>query len=196
MALIAGRSANIMNIRSISNDIGMSENTVRNWFSVLEASFIAFRLKPYYKNLSKRQIKSPKLYFHDTGLLCYLLGIRKAEQLQNHPARGAIFETYVVSEILKNLWNKVRESNLYFFADSVVEIDVVAETSKGLLAIEIKSSATFRDDFLKQIKKAKTKIPLAEESALVYAGENTQIVNGTQLIGVKKLSLLGDMVLI
>lgn len=194
LSLLAGRSGCLLNISSLANELGVSENTVKNWISIAEATFVVFRLRPYYKNLTKRQVKSPKLYFYDTGLLCYLLGIRTAEQLQNHPSRGAIFETYVVSEVMKYLWNRVRESNLYFFADNQLELDLLAETSNGLLPIEIKSSSTFRDDLLKQLIKADSRLPVSKGNILVYAGDSSQQIHNTKIISCSKLAVLGEAV--
>lgn len=195
LSLLAGRSGSIININSLANDIGVSENTVRNWISVAEASFVVFRLKPYYKNLSKRQIKSSKLYFYDTGLLCYLLGIKDQNQLVTHPQKGSIFETYVVSELIKYHYNRAIEPKLYFYADSSVELDVIAETSSGLFPIEIKSSATFREDMLKQISKAKKRIPLREDAALIYSGDKEVLLQKNNITPVCNLAKIGNLIL-
>jgi predicted AAA+ superfamily ATPase len=195
LKLLAGRSGNLINTSSISSDLGTSEGTIRNWISIAEASFIVFKLQPYYKNLGKRTVKTAKIYFFDTGLLCYLLGIRSSEQLKTHPLRGAIFETYIVSESMKYLWNRVRETNLYFYADKVLEIDMIAETSAGLIPIEIKSAVTFRDELLKRLNRAESRLAeLGKEKYLVYGGEDSFSFKGSNVISVNNLNLLGDAI--
>jgi predicted AAA+ superfamily ATPase len=104
--LCAGRTSQLLNLSALAADVGISQPTAKAWLSVLEASFIAFRLPPLYANIGKRLVKMPKLHFHDTGLVCWLLGIRDSGQLRSHPLRGAIFETWVVSEIVKHRTNR------------------------------------------------------------------------------------------
>jgi uncharacterized protein len=196
LKLLAGRSGSIINMASLSNELGISESSIKNWISVAEASFVIFKVQPYYKNLGKKISKSPKLYFYDSGLLCYLLGIRNEEQIKSHPLRGSIFETYIVSESLKYLWNRVRESNLYFYRDKVLEIDLIAETSKGPLPIEIKSSATFREDLLRGLNKGQERLSgLVEENRLIYAGDTSFKFKKSQIISVRDMHLLGKAII-
>ena len=141
--LCAGRTGQIMNFSSLANDLGVTNKTVKEWVSILEASFIVYLLKPYYRNYSKRIIKSPKLYFIDIGLAVHLLGIEDGKQIQTHPLRGALFETLVVSEFLKARFNQGRQDNLYYFRDRTGnEVDIIFETGKGPAPIEIKSAKT------------------------------------------------------
>lgn len=193
LKLLAGRSGGVLNMSSLSNDLGVAEGTIKNWLSVAEASFVMFRLHPYFRNLGKRIVKSPKLYFYDTGLLCYLLGIRSPDQIQTHPLRGAIFETYIVSECVKYLWNRAKESNLYFYLDRTMEIDLIADTTRGPLPIEIKSSATFRDDLLRRLHQAEQKLEgLRSDGRLVFAGDSSFSFKSMEVISVRDLRLLGE----
>jgi len=124
--LSAGRTGQILNMTSLSTDVGVSVHTIKSWLSVLETSFIVYIMQLHHANFCKRLVKSPKLYFMDTGLVCYLLGITNPVQLATHPLRGAIFETFVVTELLKQSFNRVRRPNIYFFRDNTGhEIDVL-----------------------------------------------------------------------
>lgn len=131
--LCAGRSGQILNLASLATDCGITHNTAKAWISVLEASYVLFLLRPHHENFSKRLIKSPKLYFYDTGLLCWLLGIQNAGQLASHPLRGSIFETFVVSELVKSRLNRGERAAFSFWRDSNGnEIDVVADVGTGI----------------------------------------------------------------
>lgn len=146
--LCAGRSGQLLNLVSLASDCGITHTTAKRWLSVLEASFLVYLLRPYHANFSKRLIKSPKLYFLDTGLLCYLQRIRDAEDLRQHAMRGAVFETFVVAEAVKRLWHSGQEPDLHFWRDSEGhEVDLVAESGKRVLAVEVKSAETFATDF-------------------------------------------------
>jgi predicted AAA+ superfamily ATPase len=150
--LCAGRIGQLLNFSSLGNDAGLSHQTVRDWLALLEVSFITFRLPPYHKNFNKRIVKMPKLYFYDVGLASYLLGIDNASQIERDPLRGALFENMVVADLIKERFNKVRESNLFFFRDSNGnEVDLIAQTPKGLTAIEIKAGQTVVPDFFRGI---------------------------------------------
>ncbi len=147
--LCAGRIGQILDYSSLAADAGISTNTAREWMSILEASYIVFLLQPYYKNFNKRLIKSPKLYFYDTGLASFLLNIQNADQLSWHYLKGGLFENFVIIEMLKRRFNKGKISNLYFWRDNKRnEIDCIADNFK-LTAIEIKSGKTFTKEFLK-----------------------------------------------
>jgi predicted AAA+ superfamily ATPase len=146
--LCAGRIGTEFNAQSLSNEIGVSHHTVNNWLSVLEASYLVFRLQPFYQNIGKRLVKAPKIYFYDTAIICFLLGIETPEQLKTHPLRGAIFENYVVLEFLKNRYNAGKTNNLFFYRDkSQCEIDLVQQFSCQYHAYEIKSATTFHSEF-------------------------------------------------
>ena len=135
--LCAGRNGQLLNLSSLAADCGVSHTTARRWISLLEASFIAYQLRPHHQNFSKRLIKSPKLYFLDTGLLCYLLRIRTSEDLPSHASRGAIFESLVVSELVKSYLHRGMEADIYFWRDSTGhEVDVLIDSGKRLLPIE------------------------------------------------------------
>lgn len=141
--LCAGRSGQLLNLSSLAADTGISHTTARNWLSVLQASFIVHILPPHHVNFAKRIIKSPKLYFFDTGLLCYLLRIRNPDDIDIHPLRGAIFETFVVSELYKASANRGEIPPLYFWRDRTGhEIDIVIDDGKKLIPVEIKSGET------------------------------------------------------
>ena len=141
--LCASRTAQLLNLSSLALDAGVSQPTAKAWLSILESTFIAFRLQPYFGNIGKRLIKTPKLHFYDTGLVCWLLGIRDPSQLRLHPLRGAIFETWVLSEILKHRLNRGEHAGLYFYRDRHgLEADVVIEDGQRLTVVEAKSGQT------------------------------------------------------
>jgi hypothetical protein len=173
--LCAGRVGQLLNLSSLGNDCGISQPTARSWLSVLKASFICFTLQPHFRNFNKRIIKTPKLYFFDTGLLCSLLKIRESSVLSTHPLRGNIFESWVISERFKGFYNRGEEPPLYFWQDAKGhEVDIVIDEADYLYPIEIKSSYTFHPDFIKnvrffnQLQKTDRPPPLGE---CVYAGD-------------------------
>ena len=175
--LCAGRIGSLLKASELANEIGVSPNTITSWLSVLQASYIVTLLPPYFENTSKRLTKMPKLYFLDTGLACYLLGIESPEQLSRDKMRGALFENFVVTEALKQRYNQGKESNLYFYRDSNQnEIDLLLKRNTRLYGIEIKSSMTYHKDFEKALKRIDewVKAPV-DGKAVVYAGnfENT-----------------------
>ena len=186
--LLAGRTGQVLNLHSLGNDIGVTSKTLREWLSVLEASFIVFRLPPYFENFGKRIIKSPKIYFTDTGLLCYLLGIEKPEQIMRDPAFGQLFETLVVMEALKTRFNQGKQPNLYFFRDNNGhEVDLLYSKGRTLFPIEIKAAMTWNSNFLKGIDHFKRTIPAASESgAVIYSGEMEPQFENTTVINFKR----------
>jgi len=153
LSLLAGRVGNLLNVQSLANDLGMSVPTVKNWLSILEASRIIYLLKPYYKNIGKRLIKTPKVYFTDTGLLAYLLRYKTAETLLSGPMSGAVFENMVVMEVLKeNLYNR-SGYELYFYRDSnQIEADLLIDKNEKFELYEIKASQTISPAFAKNLK--------------------------------------------
>ena len=173
--MCAARSGQMLNLTALGADCGVSAVTAREWISVLEASYLVVRLMPHHNNFGKRLVKTPKLYFLDAGLMAWLLGIRDAQSLSTHAARGALFETWVVSERFKQKYNAGEPADLYFWRDSLGhEVDLLEETATGLLATEIKSGATFASDWLDGVNKWKT---LAGDSAatpsLIFGGDES-----------------------
>jgi predicted AAA+ superfamily ATPase len=149
VSLCAARCSQILDLSGIGNDLGMTHNTVKSWIGILEAGFVCYRLSPYYRNYSKRIIKSPKLYFYDTGLLCRLLNINSASELVNHAMRGSIFENWCVTECLKGYLNLGLRPNIYFWKDRKSEVDLLLEHgSRELLALECKSGKTLQPQFI------------------------------------------------
>ena len=186
--LVAGRAGQLYNANSLANETGVSAPTINQWFSALKTTFICFSLQPHFKNFNKRIVKSPKLYFYDTGLLCYLLGINEAKQLETHPLRGHIFENFIISETYKNLLNNAHENNLYYWRDQKGhEIDLALDNSSYLFPIEIKLSQTFNSGFIKNIKyfnKLQKEIGtlLPDTNAqVVYCGDKLNIFNNTRI---------------
>lgn len=154
LRLCAGRTGQLLNLANLAQDTGVAQNTARAWLSVLEASYIVHLLPPHHRNLGKRVVKTPKLYFIDVALAVSLMGIQTTDQLAIHPLRGALFETLVVSEFLKARFNAGFPSNLYFWRDNVgLEVDLLIDEPEGLRPIEIKSSATVTDDLFKGLRK-------------------------------------------
>jgi len=171
--LCAGRNGQLLNLSSLGADCGITHTTARRWTSILEASFLVHLLRPHHRNFSKRMIKSPKLYFLDSGLLCYLLGIRSADELQSHSSRGPIFESLVVSELIKNRLHQGEESDLYFWRDSTGhEIDLLLDLGQRLIPIEVKSGMTIASDFFQGLDYWRRLSGQPEApGALVYAGD-------------------------
>ena len=179
--LCAGRNGQLLNLSSLANDCGITHTTSKRWISILEASFILFLLRPHYKNFSKRLIKSPKLYFMDTGLLSYLLRIRSAEDLRIHSQYGSIFESYIVSELLKYYMNRGDEHPIYFWRDSTGnEIDIIIDEGDSLIPLEIKAGQTVSSDFFKGIRFwKKLSNDIEQPAALVYGGDKSYIRSDT-----------------
>ena len=174
LKLCAGRCSQILNVTALAEDAGITRKTAEAWLSVLEASYIIYMLKPYYKNFGKRIIKNPKMYFYDTGLVSSLLGITSAEQIETFYMRGALFENFVVSELLKRRLFAGKSDELYFWRDSNgVEIDVIEEDNLEIKAYEIKASETMNTAFFSNIKKIKEIAGLkAENTAVIYSGKS------------------------
>lgn len=195
LKLCAGRIGQILNLSSLANDCGITHNTAKAWLSVLEASYIVFLLQPYYKNFNKRLIKMPKLYFYDTGLACFLLGIQNEKQLLTHYLHGGLFESFVLSEIIKNKFNKGLEHHCYFWRDRTGhEVDCIMETPVGLLPIEIKASKTIAEDYFNGLEYwARLTKKAMPQPSLVYNGEETQKRSRLNIVSWKDADVLtGD----
>ena len=179
MKLLAGRVGQLMDYTSLANDVGVSAKTIKHWLSILEASFIVYKLPPYFENFGKRVVKSPKYYFFDTGLLAFMLGIEKASQVSRDPLLGHVFENMVVIECLKTRTNAGKLPNLYFFRDSNGnEVDILFQNGRELTAIEVKSSATYKTTLLKGLKRISSLSPQVTRRYLVYSGDYFEFSDG------------------
>ena len=175
--LCAGRIGQLLNVSSLANDTGISHTTAANWISLLEASYIVFQLQPYFRNISKRLVKSPKLYFYDVGLATFLLGIENEKQLSRDPLRGNLFENMVIAEVLKYRFNQGKRGNLFFYRDSKGhEVDLLLAEGPDLFPIEIKAGMTVTRDFFKGLAYFARVFPdnLPRGGGLVYGGEDAQ----------------------
>lgn len=185
--ICASRVGQILDYSNISNSIAVSSSTVKSWMSSLKSTYICFTLEPHYKNFGKRLIKSPKIYFYDTGLLCYLLKIKNEEMLETHPQYGNIFENWVVSELFKRRLNLGQEPDYYFWRNQRGnEIDLITETQGKLDPIEIKSSKTFGESFLKNIKYL-NKLQDYDKGTLIYSGDESYNFKTTKILSWKDI---------
>lgn len=186
--ICAGRTGQIVNFSEIGSEIGISSHTVKEWISILEASFIIFRLQPYFENFGKRLIKSHKLFFTDVGLATYLLGIENEMQMTRDPLRGHLVENLVVLEMLKWRHNQGLDPQLYYYRDTQKnEIDVIFKKGHELVPIEIKSSKTFHSEFISKIKFfQKLTGSRSPQAYLIYGGENEQKIHSTTLLNFRK----------
>ena len=184
--LCAGRTAQLLNYSALADDCGISQPTAKAWFSLLEASFVAFHLPPFNVNRRKRLVKMPKLYFYDTGLASWLLGVREPEQLRTHPLRGALFETWVVSEVLKHRTHHGESGGLSFYRErNGVELDLVVEEPDRLTVIEAKSAVTPSSSLLDGVKRVRPHLRDVRprwDAAVVYGGDDRQERTGGRLV--------------
>ena len=181
--LLAGRVGQVLNVNALSDDAGVSVPTVKEWLSVMEASYVIYVMRPYYRNFGKRFIKSPKVYFTETGLASYLLGIRSPEQVANHPLMGNLFENMAVMEILKRRLNRGDEPDMYFMrTSSGLEADIVVENGGRLDLYEVKASSTFRPDMTANLRRMAEFIPDVGRLALVYSGRASGIQDGVDTV--------------
>lgn len=193
LRLCAGRTGQILNLSSLANDCGISQPTARSWLSVLEASYIVFRLPPFFANLGKRLIKAPKLYFYDIGLVTSLLNVANPGQLENHPLRGALFETWVVSEIAKAHLHRVRRPRMSFYRDSSgLEIDLVLERGTDLVLVEIKSAQTPSGQLFSAFERFaaaldKPGAPRIAGRVVVYGGDESQKRSQGQILSWREM---------
>ena len=183
LRLCAGRTGQLLNMSNMANETGVDGKTLAAWLSVLESSFIVFRLQPHHENFNKRLVKMPKLYFYDTGLVCSLLGIQKAEQLLFHPLTGLLFENFIIAELLKNRSNLAQSNNLFFWRDNAGhEIDVIIDHGTDLFPVEIKSGQTITPEYFRNLSYWQ-KLTGKQEGAVIYAGQQHQKrSNGLEVI--------------
>jgi predicted AAA+ superfamily ATPase len=189
LKLCASRIGQIFNANSLSNELSVSYHTVQNWLSILEASFIVFRLEPYFENFGKRLIKSPKLYFTDVGMACYLLGISNAKQVSRDPLKGNLFENFVIMECIKAAYNNGQDAGCYYYRDSNQnEMDLLFKRGHELIPVEIKPSQTFHTQFMKGLYYFKD---LVKERCpygyLVYGGRKTQQIDIFNVISLEDI---------
>jgi len=192
--VLAGRTGQILNTTSISEDCGISHNTVKEWISVLETSFIIFKLLPYHKNYNKRLIKNPKIYFTDTGLVCNLLGIKSPRELDLHYLKGNIFETFIINDFLKENYNLGEIYQIYFWRDNHrKEIDLILEYGSSVYGIEIKSGKTIQSKFFDGLKYwSKLTDNKDENNFLIYGGTDHYKRNNFNVYGWKHISRIID----
>lgn len=192
LKVCASRTGQLLNMTSIGNDCGLSHNTVNNWLSLLEASFILYRVPPHFRNYSKRLIKAPKLFFYDVGFAAYLLGVERKEQLVNHPLKGALFETLVMGELLKARYNAVKGNNLYFFRDnSGHEVDCLLDQGSYCVPIEIKSSQTINENFFANLKFYNGLQQNAAKPILIYGGDESYVRESAEVVSYRELHNIG-----
>jgi len=172
MVLLAGRVGQVVNLSALGGEVGVSTSTLSEWLSILEASFLVFRLQPYFSNISKRTVKSPKLYFTEVGLASYLLGLESPLHVSRDPLRGNLFENLVVADAMKARLNRGKDPRLFFLrTEKGFEVDLIVREGRALRPVEIKSAATFHPDFVSRLKRFCAEEPDAATPLLVYDGE-------------------------
>jgi len=188
LKLCAGRTGQVLNLSALASDAGVSVNTSKTWLSVLEASYIVFRLQPYYKNFNKRLVKSPKLYFTDTGLACHLLGIERSEQLSTHYAVGALFENFVLAECYKQRLARGKREGIYYWKDNKgLEIDLLIEDGQDLKAYEIKAGRTANASYFRNLLYWDKLNGSKMNSSVIYGGDLSQATAGGKLKSWKEM---------
>ena len=185
MKLLAGRTGQILNFAPLSNECGVSHNTIKDWLSVLESSFLIYKLRPYHRNYNKRLVKNPKIYFTDTGLLCHLLGIRRKEELDFHYLKGGIFENFIIMEFVKENYNTGEPYSLHFWRDNhQKEIDLIVDFGWKRYGIEIKSAKTIQEKHFDNLRYWSNLTGESNENMyLIYAGISSMVRNGFNVAG-------------
>jgi len=199
LKLCASRTGQILNLNSLGNECGITHNTARSWLSVLEASYLVYLLRPHYKNFKKRLIKSPKLYFLDVGLAAYLLDIFDGRHMVNHPLKGALFETFIVSELIKARFNRGLPDNLYYFRDNIGnEVDILLDFGSAVIPVEIKSGMTLSSDSFKGLRYYKKIAGETTPASILFYGGNdsyregdTEVTSFNEFDRVEKLVTVG-----
>jgi predicted AAA+ superfamily ATPase len=181
MRLMAARCGQLLNLNAVANDLGVAQTTARDWLGILEATYVAFRLPPYHVNFGKRLVKTPKLYFHDTGLAAWLLGITDAATMNSHPMRGALFENLCITEWIKHQRHTGAAGTAFFWRDNIGnEVDLLIERGGALQPVEFKSGATFQPEWLRGLRTWQRHAARAEqaEPLLVCAAPGSQRLQG------------------
>lgn len=194
LTLLAGRVGQIVNLSSMSGEVGVSSTTLSEWLSVLEASYIVYRLQPYFSNIAKRQIKSPKIYFTEVGLASYLLGIETENQANRDPLRGNLFENLIVSEVLKSRLNKNQNPNIFYTrTEKGVEVDLIQKKEDILYPFEIKTSMTPTKSFSRHLLFFVDAEENAKNPRIIYTGQSYAQFNGVEYVNFKELEkYIGD----
>ncbi|MFA5058473.1 MAG: ATP-binding protein [Opitutaceae bacterium] len=188
MVLLAGRVGQVVNLSGLSGETGVSSTTLAEWLSLLEASFLVFRLQPYFSNISKRTVKSPKIYFTEVGLAAYLLGLESELQVSRDPLRGNLFENMIVADAMKCRMNRGKEPHLFFLrTEKGFEIDLIIQEGRSLMPVEIKSAATFNAGFIAGVKRFCENEPAATSPMLIYDGENYPERDGVKCINFREM---------
>ena len=191
LRLLAGRVGQVVNLEAMSGDVGVSSTTLKEWLSVLEASFVVFCVAPYYNNFGKRFVKSPKVYFTDVGLAAHLLDLSSAEQVSRDPLLGGLFENMVMAEALKARYNAGRDGRIYYMRDKVgCEIDLVVENQRRLTFIEIKSAQTPNDSMAANIRVLRKTTGAGEKAYVVYSGESWPLRDGDGFVNFRETATL------
>lgn len=195
LRLVAGRTGQVLNLSALANEVGVNHNTIQSWLSVLEASYIVFRLQPYYRNINKRLVKTPKLYFYDTGLAASLLQIDSPRQLASHPLRGVLFETLIVGELIKKRSNQGKPANAFYLQDkSGREVDYVAKSEGRLTGIEIKAGETITGSYFTNLEYwQKQGLLESKNSLVIYGGQDSQERKQGKIIGWRELAGLARL---
>ncbi|NLU39971.1 MAG: ATP-binding protein [Bacteroidales bacterium] len=176
IGLCATRAGQLLNLNALANECGISQPTAKSWLSALESSYIVFQLSPYYKNFSKRIVKTPKLYFYDTGLLLHLLKINNAEQLLTHPIKGNLFENLMISELVKQMYHANNTQDIYFWRNSAGhEVDLLIDMGSTIKIVEMKAGITIMPEMFKTLEWFETNSALQNlDKTLVYGGNQAQ----------------------
>jgi hypothetical protein len=191
LTLLAGRVGQVVNLSAMAGDVGVSSTTLSEWLSVLEASYIVYRLRPYFTNITKQQIKSPKIYFTEIGLASYLLGIETENQVNRDPLRGNLFENLIVSEVLKSRLNRNQNPNIYYMRTSKgVEVDLIVKKEEKLYPFEIKTSMTPNKSFSRHLLSFVEAEKNALKPRIIYTGQSYPQFNGVEYVNYKDLGNL------
>ncbi|MGI6680485.1 MAG: ATP-binding protein [Bdellovibrionota bacterium] len=194
LTLLAGRVGQVVNLSSMSGDVGVSSTTLSDWLSVLEASYIVYKLKPYFSNITKQQIKSPKIYFTEIGLATYLLGIETENQATRDPLRGNLFENLIVSDILKSRLNENLDPNIYYLRTAKgTEIDLILKKNEKLYPFEIKSSMTPNKSFSRHLSSFTKTHENATNPRIIYQGQSYPQFCGVEYVNYKELNKLASL---
>ena len=185
LQLLAGRVGQILNLSEIGGVVGANHKTIDSWLSILEASYLVFKLEPYFNNFGKRLIKSPKIYFTDVGLAAHLLRLDTESEINNYHGLGSLFENMVIADAKKKIFNTLSSNKLYYFRDNKgLEIDLILDSGNEVIPIEVKSSATFNSDYLDNIHKFK-KISGLNMGCLIYSGKGGDMISGVKVLNYK-----------